>query len=150
MDGIDRVGLAGVDRPLVSGIQNNQGSWIMKKKIRVHVGLAMLLFLTACAMVQLHPGAVNKIDSSAYDVLLISQAVIDQARVEVTAGTLPENLKPGLMRLIDAYNAARTSWLTYRNAVKAGQQNTSAGGLHNALDVLSAALDAFQNSRSIQ
>ena len=109
----------------------------------------LILLLTSCAAVQLHPGSVNKIDSSAYDVLLISQAVIDQSRAEVAAGKLPDSLKPGLMKLIDAYNIARASWLTYRNAVKAGQ-SADAGGMNRTISILSAALNAFQSSRAIQ
>lgn len=117
------------------------------KRQRSALLLAVLL-LTSCAAVQLHPGAVNKGDSSAYDVLLIAQAVIDQARVEVNSGTLPDTLKPGLMRLIDSYNIARMSWLTYRNAVKSGA-SPSATAMNTAVSGLSAALDAFQSARSI-
>lgn len=111
--------------------------------------VSWVMVLCACAAVQLHPGAVNKADSSAYDVLLISQAVIDQSRVELAAGTLPETLKAPLNHLIESHNIARASWLAYRNAVKAGQ-TTDAGKMKSAIDILSAALDAFESSRSIQ
>jgi hypothetical protein len=120
----------------------------MRQLRKVVIVLPLILLLTACAAMQLHPGSVNKADSSAYDVLLIAQAVIDQSRAEVTAGTLPENLKPGLMKLIDSYNVARMSWLTYRNAVKAGQ-SANASILNAAINTLSNALNTFQNSRSI-
>ncbi len=120
----------------------------MRQRQQVIV-LMIALLLTSCAAVQLHPGAVNKADSSAYDVLLIAQAVVDQSRAEVTAGTLPENLKPSLMKLIDSYNVARMSWLTYRNAVKVGQSANSAT-LNAAINTLSNALNTFQSSRSIQ
>lgn len=118
------------------------------KRQRTALLLAVLL-LTSCAMRTIHPGAVNAGDSAAYDVLYIAQAVIDQSRAEVNAGTLPETLKPGLMRLIDSYNVARMSWLTYRNAVKSGL-SPSAAGMNTAISTLSAALNAFQSSRSIQ
>jgi len=127
-------------------LKNIEGASMPRLKINAAV-LAILLF-TSCAMPRLHPGAVSKLDSQVYDTLLIAQAVIDQARIELTAGTLPEALKPALMRLIDSYNVARTSWLTYRNAVKAGQ-TADAAGMNRTIAILSAALDSFQSSRSI-
>jgi len=122
---------------------------IKTEYLRVPVAVSLtVLLLTSCAMPRLHPGALNRADSSSYDVLLVAKAVIDQARVELTAGTLPDTLKPALMRLIDSYNIARTSWLTYRNAVKAGQ-TADAAGMNRTIAILSAALDSFQSSRSI-
>lgn len=107
-----------------------------------------ILLLQSCAMVPLHPGAVSKLDSQSFDVLLIAQAVIDQGRAELAAGSLPEGLRPGLMRLIDAYNIARSAWLTYRNAVKAGTA-VNEQTMKSAMETLSAALNAFQRSRAI-
>jgi len=116
-------------------------------KRTLSTALLSVLLLASCAM-HVHPGSVNRADSAAYDVLLISQAVIDQARVELGAGTLPDTLRPGLQRLVESYNTARTSWLTYRNAVLVGQA-VDAGGMNRAITALSAALDAFQRSRPI-
>lgn len=118
-------------------------------KLKVETAILAALFLAACtAPYILHPGAVNKSDSVAYDSLLIAQAVIDQGRTELASGSLPEGLRPGLMRLIDSYNIARSSWLTYRNAVKAGTP-ANAQSMQSALETLSVALDAFQRSRAI-
>jgi len=115
---------------------------------QLRAALLSVLLVASCAMHNVHPGSVNRADSSAYDVLLISQAVIDQARVELGTGTLPDTLRPGLQRLVESYNTARTSWLTYRNAVLVGQA-TDAGGMNRAITALSIALDAFQRSRPI-
>lgn len=109
----------------------------------------LILLMLGCAAVQIHPGAVNKADSQAYDVLLIAQAVIEQARGEADAGKLPEQIKPALNNLVSAYNIARTSWLTYRAAVKASQP-ADGSGLSRTMNSLTAALNAFNNSRSVQ
>jgi hypothetical protein len=81
--------------------------------------LAPLVFpATACAAhYTIHPGAVNVTDSAAYDTLLIAQAAIDQARVENQTRTLSSGEKDALNTLIQSYNVARTSWLTYRGAI---------------------------------
>src|SRR2546426_2872122 len=84
----------------------------------------------ACAArYTVHPGALNKTDSAAYDVLLIAEATIDQARLDFQTGHLPSGAKPALDALAKSYNvdygcalsrlrfAARESWLTYRSAV---------------------------------
>ena len=77
-----------------------------------------LLVTPACAMhSQLHPGALSTIDSAAYDTLLIAQAAIDQARLDFQSGRLPARAKPALDELASSYNLARTSWLTYRDAI---------------------------------
>ena len=82
--------------------------------------MAVLLSASGCAAhYAVHPGAVNTADSAAYDTLLIAQATIDQARAALQAGELPDSAKDPLNALIDSYNLARTSWLTYRGAVAA-------------------------------
>ena len=79
------------------------------------LALALALSLSACAArYAIHPGALNKTDSVAYDALLIAESVIDQAR------QLPlddKDVKSALNTLINAYDIARASWLTYRGAI---------------------------------
>ena len=79
----------------------------------VSLAAAALFSATACARYAVHPGAVNKADSAAYDTLLIAESVIDQARSEVSSPTE----KDALNTLVASYNAARESWLTYRGAI---------------------------------
>src|SRR6266581_3624271 len=87
---------------------------------------------SACAARYIvHPGALNKTDSAAYDILLVAETAIDQARLEYKSGHLPAGAKPAFDALIQSYNiiygcalsrlrfAARESWLTYRGAVAA-------------------------------
>jgi hypothetical protein len=74
----------------------------------------MLLFSSACAAhYAVHPGALNPSDSAAYDTLLIAETVIDQART----GNLAPQYKDALNTLVQSYNVARESWLTYRGAL---------------------------------
>ena len=79
--------------------------------------LALLLLASACAArYMVHPGALNKTDSAAYDMLLIAEAAIDQARTRFR-GQLPGETKDAFNALVHAYNLARESWLTYRGAI---------------------------------
>jgi hypothetical protein len=75
---------------------------------------------TACAVhYTVHPGALNTGDSAAYDALRIAESVIDQARVENQTRPLPTDVKDALNVLVQSYNVARVSWLTYRGAIAA-------------------------------
>ena len=94
------------------------GGKIPGLKTLVLLWLIPLMFsIPGCAAYQLHPGAVNSTDSASYDVLLIAETSIDQARLDYKAGLLPDSAKAALDALIKAYNVARDSWLTYRGAV---------------------------------
>ena len=84
----------------------------------IAVVIPLLLLMTACsAQYRIHPGALNAADSAAYDVLLIAQTTIDQARLQLQAGQLPAEAKTALDVLVRSYNVARKAWLTYRSAV---------------------------------
>jgi len=85
---------------------------------------------SACAArYTIHPGALNKTDSAAYDILLVAETAIDQARLDYKSGQLPAGAKPALEALVQSYNiiygcalprlrfAARDSWLAYRSAI---------------------------------
>jgi hypothetical protein len=92
--------------------------WIIRHPLWCIVPL--VLSAAACAAhYTIHPGALDKTDSAAYDALLIAEAAIDQARQNFDAGQLPAETKPVLDELIRVYNVARASWLTYRGAVSA-------------------------------
>src|SRR5690349_2134940 len=98
------------------------GSRIPGLKILGLVVLVPLLLVSApscSARYKIHPGAVDSTDSAAYDALLIAEATIDQARLDLQAGQLPAGAKPALDALVRSYNVARASWLTYRSAIAA-------------------------------
>jgi hypothetical protein len=79
---------------------------------------ALLLTSSGCAAhYPVHPASLSTDDSAAYDALLIAQGTIDQARTALKAGQLPGSAKETLNALINSYNVARTSWLTYRGAL---------------------------------
>src|SRR3989442_14530745 len=88
------------------------------KTLVLILAIPLLLVTPACAMhYTVHPGALNQVDSAAYDTLLIAESTIDQARLDFKSGQLPAGAKPALDALVRAYNAARESWLTYRGAI---------------------------------
>ena len=80
--------------------------------------VAFVLLLSGCAVhYAMHPGALNKADSVAYDALLVAEAAIDQARTEYADKQLPPATKDALNTLIQSYNLARDAWLMYRGAL---------------------------------
>src|SRR3954469_22708622 len=86
----------------------------------VALALVLLLATSACAAhYRIHPGALNKTDSAAYDALLIAETVIDQARAALEAKELPEKAREPLNALIHSYSVARDAWLMYRGALAA-------------------------------
>lgn len=86
---------------------------------------------------QLHPGALDSFDSQTYDALLVTQAVLDQAKIEYAQGSLPPSSKPVINKAGDAYNVARDVWLEYRAIKQAGATES---GLQSVTLKLTAAL----------
>jgi hypothetical protein len=80
--------------------------------------IPLLFSTTACAAHYIiHPGALNTTDSAAYDTLLIGKTTIDNAKTAYQAGELPPATKDALNALVQSYNVARDSYLTYRGAI---------------------------------
>src|SRR5437867_10554412 len=81
--------------------------------------VALLAAATAAcaARYTIHPGALNKTDSAAYDTLLVAATDIDQARLDYKSGQLPAGANPAFKALVQSYNIARESWLAYRSAI---------------------------------
>jgi hypothetical protein len=120
--------------------------FLIQHQIWILLLVLVVLSTAACAaQYKPHPGALNKVDSAAYDALFVAEAAIDQARIENQTRPLPADAKDALNRLIDAYNLARATWLTYRGAV-----TTNTGSdpylkqLTQNLTDLTAALEALQ------
>jgi hypothetical protein len=106
--------------------------------------IVALLLLGCAARYAVHPGALNKGDSAAYDALLVAESMIDQARLDFKAGHLPGSAKPALDALIQSYNVARESWLTYRGAIATNvAAHTYFDQLNKNLTDLSNAIRAF-------
>jgi hypothetical protein len=89
------------------------------KALLLLIAVPLLISGSACAAAHynVHPGALDQLDSSAYDTLLVAQAAIEAARADCEAGRLAEETKPVFDTLVRSYNAARQSWLTYRDAI---------------------------------
>jgi hypothetical protein len=86
----------------------------------------ILLATTACAAhYAVHPGALNPADSAAFDTLLVAEGAINQARAVNQAHPLPSETKDALNRLVQSYNVARESWLTYRDAITANEPSAA-------------------------
>jgi hypothetical protein len=118
------------------------------------IAAALLVLAAACtAHYKLHLGALNTADSAAYDTLLIAEAAIDQARAENQTRPFSAEAKDSLNRLVQTYNIARETWLTYRGAVAANlssdqyfqQLNSNLSDLAKALEALNNK-DAQRNS----
>lgn len=85
------------------------------------IALAACLLLLSGCMHTIRPGAVDRVDSKAFDVLGTAAITIEAAKEDFQRGRLPESAKPKINAMIDAYDAARTSWLVYRDVVRAGR-----------------------------
>ena len=88
----------------------------MKRKI-VPVILLLLTLTAGCMKTGPYvprPGAVSELDSRIYDVLLVSEAIIDNASQQNVAGTLDNTLKAAINRMIPIHNAADLAWKIYR------------------------------------
>jgi hypothetical protein len=91
--------------------------FILQHEFGIAVVLVVLVLASGCAArLTVHPGAFNRVDSAAYDSLLIAEAAIDQAKIAYAAGQLPGG-RQGLDALIASYGVAREAWLTYRGAL---------------------------------
>src|SRR5213593_4128944 len=88
------------------GAGASPGSKIPGLKTFTMLLVALLLAATsACAArYTVHPGALNKTDSAAYDILLVAETAIDQARLAYKSGQLPAGAKPALDVLVRSYN----------------------------------------------
>lgn len=65
-----------------------------------------------------HPGSIDMFDSRVYDVLLVFQGALDQAKLEYRAGKLPQSrqVKDTINTAGESYDLLRTTWLAYRDA----------------------------------
>ena len=90
--------------------------------------LCIVLAAAACGgkAYVVHPGAVNTFDSKAYDALLTWNGALTQAKAELAAGRIPVGSRSIINQPGAVYNGARTAWLAYRAAVRAGNATDAA------------------------
>src|SRR4051812_6820004 len=114
--------------------------------------LMLMIFVVsvaACAAhYTVHPDAFSVDDSTAYDALLVAQSAIDQARLELQAGQLPDKAKDSLNSVIATYNLTRDAWLTYRGAIATNVPSDSyVYQLNKNLADLTTAIRALKEAR---
>jgi ABC-type transporter lipoprotein component MlaA len=73
---------------------------------------AVLIF--SCKIYIPHPGSVDTYDSAAYDLLVVAQSVLDQAKIQFNQGKLPTSAKQIINNAGTSYNLLRDAWLAYR------------------------------------
>jgi hypothetical protein len=102
---------------------------MVQRRLRVRLQTVLVLLLLAllsngCAARPVHPGAVNKFDSDAYDALLVTESVIQSTKADLTNNVFPTsiapNVKDALNYLINSYNVADIAYKAYHSAALAG------------------------------
>jgi hypothetical protein len=83
----------------------------MKQNLTI---LALLLLLSSGCAKNIHPGSIDKLDSTTYDTLTVAQSVLDNAKIQYAQGKLPTTSKPVINGMGHAYNELRDLWLQYR------------------------------------
>jgi len=101
-------------------------------RIRSLVAVVLVLGAIGCssATYKPHPGAINLLDSQAYDVLISTKAVIDQTKADLAANTWNATISAKVKTvlnsgLVPAYNALDTTYTAYHNAANASDPGTS-------------------------
>jgi hypothetical protein len=91
---------------------------VPNRRASVALVAVLAISLAGCASTAVHPGAANVYDSQAFDALIVTQAAIEQARVEVADG-FPQ-YKDQLNKVIAAYNSAYDLYMLYHHAALTG------------------------------
>ena len=117
------------------------------------VVIFLALALTGCASRPIHPGAVNKFDSDAYDILLVTDNVIQTTRADLSnnvfSTTVAVNVKNALNGLITAYNAADIAYKTYHASAIAGTATPAQqAAVTNTLGQVQVATTVFVNAKA--
>lgn len=76
--------------------------------------ITLLLILAGGCAKTIRVGAIDKLDSDTYNTLTVAQVLLDNAKVSIIQGKLPDTAKLIVNNAGKAYNALRDSWLAYR------------------------------------
>jgi hypothetical protein len=103
------------------------------------------MFTLGCQknVVTAHPNQINSFDGQTYDALVTAQAALDEAKTQFAAGKLPTGSKVVINAGGAAYEAARTSWATWRDislGVKAGDVNAAQVQLNSDMLAMAQAI----------
>jgi len=115
---------------------------LKRNAIRI-IAVTLVLCIVGCASATYkpHPGAINLLDSQAYDMLISTKAVIDQTKADLAGGVWSANIAGNVKTVLNtgvipAYNVLDTTYQAYHLAA----QPTAPG----------AALQASMNNLSTQ
>lgn len=110
--------------------------------MRKYLALVCLLSLgisSGCAKkIAVHTNAVSNLDSYAYDLLIVEQDSISQARRDFQAGNLPAEAKAPLNAAIAQYDTTLAAWNSYHAS------QGDATKLQEALNALVATVGELQ------
>ncbi len=105
--------------------------------------LFLALSMAACGAHVLHPGAANKFDSDAYDVVLVTHAIIETTKADLANNAFPPEIaakvKVSLNILVRSYDTADSIYIAYHNAALAGTSTVAQStAVTNALNDVKA------------
>lgn len=106
------------------------------------VPLLLCLTLAGCAKkVPVHPGSISNLDSYSYDILLVEQDVLNNAKTAFQAGQIPASAKDSINAAIRQFDVALGAWQGYHSGLT---KDTTA--LQNAVDALVGAVSALEQA----
>lgn len=110
----------------------------MLKRIKLVPFLLILVLLGCAKKVEVHPGAISNLDSYTFDLLLVEQDALNQAKADFQAGKLPVAAKDALNYAISQYNITQAAARAYHDG------GGDATKLQQALASLVAAVGELQ------
>jgi predicted lipoprotein len=116
-----------------------------KAVISLVIVLLAVTFTVGCQknLVTAHPNQINTFDGQTYDTLVTAQAALDEAKSQFAQGKLPAGSKIVINAGGAAYEAARSSWATWRDislGVKAGDVNAAQLQLNSDMLAMATAI----------
>jgi hypothetical protein len=119
------------------------------KRMRSAVVLVLVLASIGCASANYkpHPGAINLLDSQAFDVLVSTKAVIDQTKADLAGNTWNATISGKVKTvlntgMIPAYNVLDTTYQAYHLAANASDPGTQVQAAMQNVSNQTAALTA--------
>ena len=107
------------------------------------VALVCMIGSAGCLKAPIHPGAVDKIDSLAYDANLVYDSGIKDAKADLDAGKLPQTVIPFLNKMIAAYDVLNAATKAYHATGVAGGTADTLSKLNEAEAAAAAAWVEF-------
>lgn len=121
-----------------------------RKLATITLTLCLLAGCKSTAYVQ-HPGSVNTFDSTSYDAVVTTKAIIDQAKTDLASNVFPTTVAAKVKvalntGLIPAYNVLDKAYIDYHMAV-ATDPNASQTAVSAARDQVNAAVSSLNAAK---